>query len=164
MSEPSRDALEALQVGPLSTLNIDVFDLEYEKVNPLQQIIPLVNVEASKFFGPYVLNIICVTGPYIKSGNPPWDQEDVEACKVILAATHSKFSRYETHVIIDVDADSASNSSYNSSMNQTRTLLETLCGELSAYGFVYVGDVSSGDMESTLEGIIRTFYQKAYED
>jgi hypothetical protein len=167
MSEPSRDSLTALKVGTLSRLNIDVLDLKYDKVNPLQQIVPcfeLVDGTAYKFFGPYVLNLVSITGPYIKDGDPEWDQEDVDACKAILAATYSQFSRYETHVIIDIDADAASDPDYSSAMSQTRTALQNLCSELAAYGFTYVGDVSSGDMTATLDGIIRTFYNKAFTD
>jgi hypothetical protein len=142
MSDPSFDILE-YQKSRIKY--IDGFTLSVDPVNPLLNVVPLVN----DFFATKVCNIVCLNGPLVD-----WDWDSVATTVTILKATYDKFQRYETHFLIDGDADKAPSESQLSEMDSN---FATLVADLGEYGIFYYGKLNATALSTTINEILDSF-------
>lgn len=163
---PSKALLESIKASGIHKPRyMDVYPLTESRVNPLSQVVPCIKGSGEElkdqkpFFGPFVLNIVCITGPYIRSDDDGggWEDDDVAAQTAIIKATYSQFSRYETHYLIDADADAAAAEDNEEAMQETEDLLDGLCEELAEYGFTFHGRLDAGEVDTKIRQIIDDF-------
>lgn len=162
---PSKNKLESLKADPAQKPNyVDRYDIDEDKINPLSQVVPnlkgaIEDVKVKPFFGPFVLNIVCITGPYVRTEDDGggWDDEEVTKCKELIKEGYKDFAHYETHFIIDEDAEAVQEEDNEEAMEETEELLEALCDELEECGFTYHGRKDTTEIATKIDDIIKEF-------
>lgn len=170
---PSKNLFESLRDTKYLGRFFDVYPLKFDKINPLQQVVPCFPLETTlfsqtqgvrPFFGPYILNIVSITGPYVKNTDPPeWDQTEVDECIELLKKAYKYFSLYELHIFIDKDAPAVQNEDNEDAMVVTKDKLDVLKTQLDGYGIHYWGELASADMAARVDTILKEFYDKVKE-
>ena len=130
---------------------LDKFPLGKSPKNPICNVVPLTEED---FFGPYVCNVIVLTGIY-----KDWSSSSVGAAKARLIATYAKFTKYELHIMIDKTADNIINAD-TGDLNTMDNDLTTLAAALADYGVTYYGKLEEGELKAKIALILKTFYNE----
>lgn len=150
MSTPSENAFDTIQQdSKYNEKYIDRFVIGKDKVNPLQNVVP---IKCDDFFGTKVCNIICITGPYTD-----WDDDKLTETLDRLRAIYSIFAKYETHFIFDKEADEYAKLS-STTKNKMKSDYQQLANDGSAYGLYYWGELSSASLYQKVTELINTFF------
>lgn len=135
--------------------------------NPLESLVVIPGLQ--DFFGTKVCNIFIVGLPFgwDKSGSswqqnwPPAGYDDAVQRHI---DSYNMYGKYETHVFMDFNIvqkvmDANSDSKFRDMMNTTKTNMETMCGTLSAYGFMMEPDIIADVGPDHFYTILDTFYK-----
>lgn len=150
MPDPSEEFYEVLKEEHVNKY-FDRYDLNVEEGNPLAHVTPL---DVDDFFGPKVINIICLTGPFID-----WDWNGVEECVTRLQAIYDQFIGYETHFIIDEAAEAWEDAS-EGAQDETKEEFESLVNDYdsNSFGVYYWGPLQGDALQSKIRELLAAFY------
>lgn len=132
--------------------------------NPLESLVAPVGM--TSFFGTKVCNIFIVAIPYgwQDSTTEKWPPDGYEEAKQRHIQTYKKFTKYETHVYMDMNivkkimaADADSN--FETMMNKTKIYMQGMCTDLAAYGFKYENDITSDVTDDYFYEVLDAFYK-----
>lgn len=152
MTNPSEEFYETLKAEEENVKRyIDRYDMDADEANPLVHVTPN---QVDDFFGPKVINIVCITGPY--SG---FDWDAVEECITRLQEVYDQFISYETHFIIDEDADDWQNAS-DDTKDDTTEEFESLINDYdsNSIGIYYWGPLQQDALQSKIRELLQDFY------
>lgn len=164
MPDPSVNKFQAiLNSSQYKHYYRDLYPLKVDgKINPLTQCVPALELvdnpdtgqqQIPPFFGPYVLNIIAFTGPF---GNDDKQWEDTEETIEVIKKAYPKYALYETHMLIDKDAEGAQ----ETSLFELEGIAEGVCASLSQYGFFWHGTLATAELDQKITDIITEFQEK----
>lgn len=149
---PAVNTMIGLSNGRYIREYFSLHTLDTATINPLSNITPLFGVD---FFGPYVLNFVGLTGPYLNDDRE-FDEEAFE-CRDIIIDTFIKFARYEAHIFIDLDAVPVG--TLPADIDDTETKLVDLVGGLGDYGVTYHGQLDGSAVQTLITDTTLAFYQ-----
>jgi hypothetical protein len=134
---------------------LDKMPLSNETRNILANVVPLIapTTGVDDFFGPYVCNVIVLTGNY------KWDEVTVSDAKSRILEVYDKFTKYECHFIIDKSEANIQCMS-DSDKDDLSSRIDTLCGELADVGFFNHGALEGGELTAEIDKILKAFYGK----
>jgi hypothetical protein len=152
MPEPSEEFYETLSAEPENENRyFDRYDIDEDDGNPLAHVTPN---PTDDFFGPKVINIVCLTGPFVD-----WDWDGVEECVARLQEVYEDFIGYETHFIIDEMAEDWDNAS-ESAKDETIEEFESLINDYDAnsIGIFFWGPLQGDALQNKIRELLDTFY------
>jgi hypothetical protein len=161
--DPSENKFLAMrESGRFNKQYLDRYNLQKDIVNPLIQLVPALqlddNGECPPFFGPYVLNIVCVTGEYLTDIGG-WDGESYELARDLFKKAYPSFACYETHVMMDGDSFGVQDGDFLDLLF-TEDLMTVMCNELADYGFTWHGRLSTIELDEKIEQIVNDFNER----
>lgn len=138
---------------------------QYDKLpNPLENLVVPVGIDS--FFGTKVCNIFIVAIPFgwKSSTEEEWPPPGYEDAKQRHKDTYDKFAKYETHVYMDFNIvkkimAEEPESKFEEMMQTTKAHMQSMCADLSEYGFKMEGDITGDVTASHFYEVIDAFYK-----
>lgn len=142
---------------------------EFTEDEPLAAVVPLVGID--KFFGTCVQNILIISKPFGWSGvdggdkgTYSWPPDGYADSKARLIASFKYFAFYQTLVWMDRSSDGSEcpdPTDWVTMMDSTRDGIMAMCDELAAYGFVYMGEITTDVDMSFFTPFMNDHFKKA---
>lgn len=145
----AEDYFDSLKQNQYENKYLDKYTLGTNPKNPICNVVPL---SSGDFFGPYVCNVIVLTGVYVD-----WDEDSVSEAKQRIIDTYDKFVKYELHIMIDGTAENVQDADEDDYAEMVADLVD-LANELAEYGVLYYGQLDEGAIKEKIAEILEAFY------